>query len=75
MRIDDADPRWPYQQIADQLRDAIRRGEIGPKLPTVEEMAAQTGASATTIQRALAELKAEGVIYGAPGRGLYVSEP
>lgn len=73
MRIDDADPRWPYQQIADQLRDAITRGEIGPKLPTVEDMVAETGASATTIQRALAVLKDEGVIYGTPGRGIYVS--
>ena len=73
MRIDDADPRWPYEQIADQLRDAISRGDIGPRLPTVEDLAEQAQTSTTTIQRALKVLKDEGLITGAPGRGIFVT--
>ena len=73
MRIDDADPRWPYEQIADQLRDAISRGDIGPRLPTVEDLAEQAHTSTTTIQRALKVLKDEGLITGAPGRGIFVT--
>ena len=72
MRIDDADPRWPYEQIADQLRAAITSGDIGPKLPTVEDMAEQARTSTTTIQRALKVLKDEGLVTGTPGRGLFV---
>jgi GntR family transcriptional regulator len=47
---------------------------VGPKLPSQMQMAEEIGVSPKTIEKALDILKAEGLIYGIPGRGTFVRE-
>jgi DNA-binding GntR family transcriptional regulator len=72
VEIDPTSPDWPKQQVADQLRAKIESGEMGPLLPSIMKLAELTGTSAMTVQRALAILKEEGLIYSVPGRGTFV---
>lgn len=72
MIIDEGSGDYPYVQLANWLRGQIEAGEIGPRLPTVEQLAEQSGLSGNTVQRALRLLKDEGLIYGSAGRGLFV---
>lgn len=60
----------PYKRIADDLRAAVRCGSLaaGDIVPTVKELAARYGVSASTAHRAVAELSTEGVIDAARGR-------
>jgi GntR family transcriptional regulator len=68
------DPRQPYVQIADDLRDAIRTGdyEPGAQLPATRELIDKYGVASTTAQRALALLRTEGLVYSVQGRGTFV---
>lgn len=68
------DRRPPYQQVADALRAAIRNGSYaaGDRLPTVAELAEQHGVAKMTVQRALTDLRAEGLVVSWQGRGTFV---
>lgn len=70
--INDTSPVHPNVQLADQLREKIQAGEITGRLPSINELIAASGLTTNTIQRALRILKAEGLIYGVPGRGTFV---
>jgi GntR family transcriptional regulator len=59
-------------QLAGLLRDRIKAGEIGPRVPSIMELADETGLSAATVKRALGLLHDEGLIYAVPGRGTFV---
>lgn len=59
-------------QLAGLLREGIRAGEIGPRIPSIMELADQTGLSPATVKRALRLLREEGLIYAVPGRGTFV---
>lgn len=74
MTIDPTDPRPAYRQVADYIREAIGRGELGPgeKLPSLRTLAAQYGITPVTISRAIDLLKAEGLIDTRLGTGLFV---
>jgi GntR family transcriptional regulator len=69
--LNPADPRPPYQQVADRLRAAIAERELAPGdvMPSVRGVAAQYGVSSATASRALDLLKAEGLVDARPGRG------
>jgi len=60
----------PYDVLADQLREAILRGEIseGESLPAEREMVSQTGLSRGAVREALRMLSVEGLIQTRPGR-------
>ncbi len=60
-------------QLAGLLRERIRAGEIGPRVPSIMELADETGLSAATVKRSLALLRDEGVIFTVPGRGTFVA--
>jgi DNA-binding GntR family transcriptional regulator len=60
-------------QLAGLLRERIRAGEIGPRVPSIMELADVTGLSAATVKRALGLLRDEGVIFSVPGRGTFVT--
>lgn len=64
-----------YGQIKDGLRRMIISGalEPGEKLPSVRAMAVDLAINPNTIQRAYAELEAEGFIYSVPGKGSYTA--
>ena len=66
-------PQWPYEQAAQQLRDMIARGEIGPRLPSQMTLAEMLSIAPMTIQRALKALKDEGLVVSRAGLGTYVA--
>ena len=73
--LDYRDSRRLYQQVKDSLRRMMLTGllEPGEKLPSVRSLATQLAINPNTIQRAYAELEAEGYIYSVAGRGSFVS--
>lgn len=72
MEIDDDSPEHPYVQLAGLLRDRIKAGKIGPRVPSITELAGEASLSAATVKRALGLLRDEGLIYTVPGRGTFV---
>jgi GntR family transcriptional regulator len=66
-----------YEQIADALRQSIRAGQLEPgeRLPAEDKLAQQYRTSVPTLQRALAELAAEGLIDKRHGVGTFVRTP
>ena len=69
-------PRARYQQVADDLRTAIKRGEYpaGSPLPSQPELARRYGLNQTSINRAMTVLRAEGLVRVEHGRGAFVQE-
>src|ERR1700733_2364112 len=65
----------PYLQIAQQIRQAVRRGvlDIGDQLPTVKEVVAELAINPNTVQKAYRELEHEGLVVGRQGIGTFVA--
>lgn len=65
-----------YLQIVDKICHQIVRGELKPgeKLPSVREMAIQTGVNPNTIQRTYSELERMGIVESRRGQGTFVTE-
>ncbi|MBD5154091.1 MAG: GntR family transcriptional regulator [Oscillibacter sp.] len=70
------DSRPIYGQIKDGLRRMIVTGVLEPdeRLPSVRSMAVDLAINPNTIQRAYAELEAEGFIYSVPGKGSFAAQ-
>jgi GntR family transcriptional regulator len=73
----DRDAMTPmYVQLANVLRDRIRRGEIpvGRRLPSQSELEEETGGTVSrrTIKSAIEVLVDEGLAQGVQGKGVYV---
>ena len=66
-----------YQQLAQQIREAIARGELQPGagLPSVRLLSAELVVNPNTVARAYTELEREGLVISRPGRGIYVASP
>jgi GntR family transcriptional regulator len=66
--------RFPYQDIVDELRVSILEGRLaaGERLPSENELAERYGTSRPTVRRAIALLKAEGLVNTEQGRGAFV---
>lgn len=64
----------PYLQVAAELKAAIERGDFPPgsKLPSQEQLATRFDVARGTIQQALKELHAVGVITSRRGSGTFV---
>ena len=62
IHLDYRDSRPIYEQVKDSLRRLMVTGVLAPgdKLPSVRSMASQLSINPNTIQRAYAELEAEG---------------
>ncbi|MBM7621488.1 GntR family transcriptional regulator [Bacillus tianshenii] len=65
-----------YLQIIDRISREIVRGDIKPgdKLPSVREMAIQSGVNPNTIQRTYSELERMEVVETKRGQGTFVTE-
>jgi GntR family transcriptional regulator len=65
----------PYLQIAQQIRQAVRRGvlDIGDRLPSVKEVVAELAINPNTVQKAYRELEHEGLVEGRQGVGTFVA--
>ena len=64
-----------YQQIKDQIKDAILREELtqGDALPSIRSFANDLKVSVLTIRRVYEELEKEGFITSQVGKGTFVS--
>jgi GntR family transcriptional repressor for pyruvate dehydrogenase complex len=69
------DSRRLYQQIADQIRSLIQKGNYaaGARLPPERDLAQQLGVSRPSIREALIALEVEGSVEVRMGAGVYVS--
>lgn len=65
-----------YQQIVDQMKREIAVGnlEAGEKLPSVRDLALAAAVNPNTMQKALAELEREGLVYSKRTAGRFVAE-
>ncbi|MFJ3137083.1 GntR family transcriptional regulator [Streptomyces sp. NPDC086843] len=68
-----ASPRGTYLQVSEALRQKIETGEIAEALPSQAALMRAYDVSRSTIERALAALKAEGVIESVQGAGWFVA--
>ena len=64
-----------YQQIKDQLKDAILKGELneGDPLPSIRSFSTDLQVSILTVRRVYDELEQEGFAVSQTGRGTFVS--
>ena len=64
-----------YQQIKDQIKDAIFTGELaeGNALPSIRDFASDLKVSVLTIRRVYDELEQEGFVTSRIGVGTFVS--
>ena len=73
-RVDGRSAVSPYQQIAQQVRQALRMGvlDVGDQLPSVREVVAVTVVNANTVLKAYRDLEREGLIEARAGHGTFV---
>ena len=74
MRVPTGKPA--YQHVADDLRRQISDGRlpVGSQLPTVAQLMKTYDVSSTVIKSAINQLKAENVVVGQQGKGVYVRQ-
>jgi len=65
-----------YQQIVRFLRVGIANGTYPPgsKLPAVRDLAMEAGVNPNTMQRALAEMERDGLMYSVRTSGRFITE-
>ncbi|MFI0794390.1 FadR/GntR family transcriptional regulator [Micromonospora rubida] len=63
-----------YERVAEAIREQIRTGKlsVGDKLPSTTALQTQHGVSYGSIRGAMLVLKAEGLVEGRQGEGVYV---
>ena len=73
-QLKQVDNRRLYQQIADQIRALIDKGNyaVGARLPPERELAQQLGVSRPSVREALIALEIEGSVEVRMGAGVYV---
>src|SRR5690625_1160774 len=66
-----------YQQLCDQIRRAIKMGEIKPDEPLMREVdiASALGVSRSVVRQAILQLVNENVLYRVPGKGTFIAKP
>jgi GntR family transcriptional regulator len=66
--------RYPYQDIVEELRASILEGRLdaGERLHSENELAERYATSRPAVRRAIALLKAEGLVSTEQGRGAFV---
>lgn len=69
----DPDAETPlYLQLAAILRKRIEAGEIARRVPSIVTLQQEYGSAKGTVERALAVLRAEGLVRPVVGRGYFV---
>jgi len=64
---------YKFQRLREQLRRSILDGSLGGKLPGERELARRFRANAKTINKALSDLAADGLLVRHVGRGTFVA--
>lgn len=70
-------PTLQYQRIKTFIVDGIDDGQwkVGARLPSENELASEFSLSRMTVNRALKELEADGVVERVQGKGTFVAPP
>lgn len=65
-----------YAQLIEQIKVGIVTGAFPPgdRLPSVRDLATEAGVNPNTMQRALAELERDGLVYSQRTAGRFVTE-
>lgn len=65
-----------YTQLVEQIKVAIVTGAFPPgeRLPSVRDLATEAGVNPNTMQRALAQLESEQLVYSQRTAGRFVTE-
>ncbi|HEY2315690.1 MAG TPA: GntR family transcriptional regulator [Streptosporangiaceae bacterium] len=73
-RVDGRSGVPPYQQIVQQVRQALRMGvlDVGDQLPSVRDVVAVAVVNANTVLKAYRDLEREGLIEARSGQGTFV---
>jgi GntR family transcriptional regulator len=73
-RVDGRSGVPPYQQIAQQVRQALRMGvlDVGDQLPSVRDVVAVAVVNANTVLKAYRDLEREGLVEARAGQGTFV---
>lgn len=73
--LDRTRPIW--RQVAGIIASRIADGTypVGSRVPSVVELSSEFGIAASTAQKALGHLKAEGLVRAEVGLGSFVAEP
>lgn len=76
VNISNNNPDPLYQQVMEQIKDAIVQGllEPGSSLPSIRNMAKDLKVSVITIKRAYTDLENHGYIVTRPGLGSFVTD-
>lgn len=61
-----------YVQLADIIREEIRKGNLTQKVPSVRVLSERYGVAQVTVVRAMQLLKDEGLVVTVRGKGTYV---
>lgn len=64
---------YKFQRLREQLREAIAGGQFAGRLPGERDLGRRFGANAKTINKALSDLSAEGLVIRHIGRGTFVA--
>jgi GntR family transcriptional regulator len=66
--------RPAYQQVADDLRRRIAAAEVpvGSAIPSTAKLTRTYGVSSTVVRAAVSQLRADGLLVGQPGKGVFV---
>ncbi len=73
--IDGASRHPIYQQLVQQVREAMARGDVRPdqQLPSVRQLSRDLVINPNTVARAYTELEREGLLNNRPGRGVFIA--
>ena len=73
--VDRTAPEPLWQQLADVIRQRIAAGEYPPRtaIPSISPRSAEFGLADVTVKKAIAALKADGVLTATAGRGTFVA--
>lgn len=65
-----------YRQVADDLRTKIRDGRYSPGdvLPSTAQLMEAYTVSVTVVRAAINQLRAEGLVIGQPGKGVFIAD-
>lgn len=69
-------PSAKWVELAAHIRRQIESGELSPgeKLPSTSQLCEIHGVSSIVVRNAMLTLKAEGLVVGVPGVGVFVTE-
>lgn len=70
----DTQPGPAYRRLADDLRAQIANGQlpVDSAIPSASQLVKKYEVSTTVVRDALKLLRDEGLVYGQPGKGVYV---